>query len=458
MADDSWRKIPSVNKLRNSLLELFPHITPEFIVWFIQAFLFDLKKKNSQLDEAFSEAILIKALSNGLERMLKGSIEPLINGTGIVLHTGLGRAPLDNELIQSAAKILSGYLQLEFDLQSGGRGDRNFHNSELLRFLTGAEDHAIVNNNAAAVLLSLTTLGGAGSEAIVSRGQLVEIGGAFRIPDVMKQSGTVMIEVGTTNRTHLRDYRLAISPRTKMIFVAHTSNYQIQGFTAQPSLRELLRLAHQHGLPLVYDLGSGLLRNMSYENIRGEETVKELMAAGVDLCTFSGDKLLGGPQAGIIAGKREILTKIRSHPLMRAVRCDKVILTLFQQTILQYVQKDVPQILTHRLLSQTEADLQSKADEIFERIPEAIKKEITLENRPVEAGSGSAPLQQIASLSLSFPGYEARLLAERFRSQVRPPLIGYIHKERFYIDLRTILPQQIATVAAHIVHILEGVG
>ncbi|HDR04424.1 MAG TPA: L-seryl-tRNA(Sec) selenium transferase [Candidatus Marinimicrobia bacterium] len=457
MADHIWRKIPSVNILKEKLLEIFPNIIPEFAVWFIQEFLFDLKKgKNLSIKPDFSETDLVRALADAFRKIIHGTLEPVINGTGIVLHTGLGRAPLDEYLLNSAVNILKGYLLLEFDINSGARGERNFHNGHLLRFLTGAEDHAVVNNNAAAVLLSLCALGGDASETIVSRGQLVEIGGAFRIPDVMKQSGTIMVEVGTTNRTHLRDYRLAISPRTRIIFAAHSSNYCIQGFTAQPSLRELADLAHQHGLLLIYDLGSGMLKDLSAQNINGEHRVREVMEAGVDICTFSGDKLLGGPQAGIIAGKRIAMKKILAHPLMRAVRCDKVIFTLLQETLIQYVKNGAPMILTHRLLEQSTETLKSRGEAILSAIPTEFRENLDLLERFVEAGSGSAPLQQIPSMAIRFSGHDAKTIADRFRKDVQPPVIGYIHKDTYYIDLRAILPNQIQVLAAHITKILKG--
>lgn len=264
------------------------------------------------------------------------TLKPVINGSGIILHTNLGRAPYGEQLINDAVRTLKGYTNLEFDLETGMRGERNSHARELIKYLTSAEDAVVVNNNAAAVILILSAFGN-GRETIVSRGELVEVGGSFRIPDVMKASGSIMREVGTTNKTRLSDYAEAMNENTAILFKAHKSNYVISGFTEEVALKDMARLAKENGLISVYDIGSGLLRKTDCHELDGEPTVKEALEAGADLVCFSGDKLLGGAQAGIIAGRKDLIAVLKRHPLMRALRVCKMTLALLETACSYYL-------------------------------------------------------------------------------------------------------------------------
>ncbi len=281
-------------------------------------------------------AVLVDEARLWLEQFLAPTLQPVINGTGVIVHTNLGRAPLSDAARQAIDAAAKGYSTLEYDLAAGQRGSRTVHAEQLLTRLTDAEAGLVVNNNAAAVLLMLTALC-QGKEVIISRGQLVEIGGGFRIPDVMAQSGAKLVEVGTTNRTHLRDYTNAITENTAALLVAHHSNYKIIGFTSEPTLAELAELAHEHNLLLLYDQGSGALLDSSPYGLEPEPTVLDGLAAGADLVAFSGDKLLGGPQAGLLVGRQAIIAQLKQHPLARAVRADKLCLAGLAATLTHYL-------------------------------------------------------------------------------------------------------------------------
>ncbi|MBN1560806.1 L-seryl-tRNA(Sec) selenium transferase [candidate division KSB1 bacterium] len=385
-----------------------------------------------------------------LESDFAPSLQPVINATGIVLHTGLGRAPLAEAAQKNVQSIMAGYANIELEMTSGKRGERVDHVRALLTELTGAQDALLVNNNAAAVLLALNTLA-CGREAIISRGQLVEIGGSFRIPDVMEKSGVIMREVGTTNKTRLSDYANAINEKTAAIVVAHTSNYRILGFTANVDLPDIVTLAHQHHIPVLHDLGAGVLLDFREFGLPYEPLVQDSIAAGVDVITFSGDKVLGGPQAGLIVGSKELLTRIHQNPIMRAVRCDKLIYAAMEATLKIYFKTSL--LREHpvlKMVAESAGAVKKRAAEIMEKLAPAIAQRFDIRIEPCEGqfGSGALPLEKLPGFALVLtPGTTADELAQRLRSG-RTPVVGYIQDNRVWLDCRTILAEEVGEVVA----------
>lgn len=380
-------------------------------------------------------------------------IKNIINGTGIILHTGLGRAPISGKHLERLSRRLSGYVNLEYDLPANQRGERNDHVGPVLAALAGAEAGLVVNNNAAAVWLTLNTLA-AGQEIIISRGQQVEIGGSFRIPDVIDKSQAVMREVGTTNRTHLRDYREAIGDKTGAILWAHTSNYRIAGFTAAVSLAELVSLGAEFNLPVIADLGSGALIDFADYGLPHELTIAQVMEQGVDVATFSGDKLLGGPQSGLIVGQSRLIRRIHQNPVYRAVRCDKLIISLLEDVLGTYGNEEpVLTNLTLELLTTGREILRSRGEDILAALPAGKQEELglVLVESEVEAGSGSLPTATIPSIALRFkpPSISATRLARALRTG-GDPVVGYLRDQQFFIDLKAVLPTQITRLVAAI--------
>ena len=375
----------------------------------------------------------------------KCNLKQVINGTGIILHTGLGRAPLSKKLIEKAMKEIGPYSNLELDISSGKRGERNHHVADLLKSLTNAEAAVVVNNNAAAVLLMLNALA-EGKEVLISRGEQVEIGGSFRIPDVIRKSGCIMVEVGTTNKTHLKDYESAITSETGSILVAHTSNYKVMGFTQSVELNDLSALAKRKKIPLILDLGSGAIADFKKLGLPYESVVKSYISAGVDVVSFSGDKLLGGPQAGIICGKTKFIKKIHKNPLYRALRCDKLNFALLEGTLRSYIsaEKFTPANLTLELFQRSRTDLMKIGNKLLNKLNAKVRSGygISLIETEVEAGSGSLPLEKIPSVAFSFKGgLKATELSRRFRNATTP-LLGYIKGNNFHIDLKAIPKEQ----------------
>lgn len=389
--------------------------------------------------------IAVGTLPDAVERMVRRtmrmSLRQVINATGVILHTNLGRAPLAEAALDHAREAAISYSNLEFDLDTGQRGKRDVHTQRLFAQLFGAEVSSIVvNNNAAAVLLALNSLA-EGGEVLVSRGELVEIGGSFRIPDVMSKSGATLREVGTTNRTRLSDYERAISERTKLILRVHRSNFQIVGFTEQPSLSELVGLARERGLQVMEDLGSGALFDLSLAGVSGEPGVRESLAAGVDVVTYSGDKLLGGPQAGILSGKPQSIALMRSNPLFRALRVDKLTYAALEATLLAYVREDYEAIPALRMMRLSAEDIGERAKKIVRSLPKGYRAEI-LDGDSV-IGGGAAPGATLKSrvLVLSLEDLSADELSSRLRHS-DPPVITRVEEERVVLDLRTVFPQQ----------------
>jgi len=375
------------------------------------------------------------------------SLRRVINATGIVIHTNLGRSVLADSALKAVITASQGYSNLEYDVAAGERGHRGDHIEALICELTGAEAALVVNNNAAAVLLTLAALA-AGKKTIVSRGQLVEIGGSFRIPDVMAASGTVMVEVGTTNKTHLSDYARAIGERTGLLFKAHTSNYQLVGFTEEVSLVDLVTLGAEQGVPVVEDLGSGVLLDLSAYGLPAEPTVQASLATGTDVVTFSGDKLLGGPQAGIICGKRATLARLRSHPLMRALRLDKMTLAALEATLRLYRDPSmtVATIPTLRALTMTSKQCRQQAERLASELREAADEgglcsalSIEVYNEMSLAGGGSLPGTEIPTtvVALACEGVSAAMLEQKLRL-LPVPVVARVHEERLLFDVRTL--------------------
>ncbi|CNJ46578.1 L-seryl-tRNA(Sec) selenium transferase [Yersinia enterocolitica] len=371
------------------------------------------------------------------------ALKPVFNLSGTALHTNLGRAPLAESAIAAVTDAMRGAVTLEYSLSGAGRGHRDRAVADLLCELTGAEDACIVNNNAAAVFLMLTVMA-AGKQVVVSRGELVEIGGAFRIPDVMRQAGCELVEVGTTNRTHLKDYRQAISEHTGLLMKVHTSNYSIEGFTASVAEQQLAALGHEFAIPTATDLGSGSLVDMTRYGLPAEPMPQQLIAAGVDLVTFSGDKLLGGPQAGIILGKKQWIDQLQQHPLKRVLRADKMTLAALDATLRLYQQPDrLTELLpTMRLLTRPAQDIAKSAQRVLAALNSSYGAEFTL---AVEAcwsqiGSGSLPVDRLPSWAVTFTPKEGRgsaleALTARWRGLAKP-IIGRVADGRLWLDLR----------------------
>jgi len=409
----------------------------------------------SQLDAvrskiASGDAVLPDFQSEAFEQFLRCellgqreiSIRPVINATGIVIHTNLGRAPLAPEAIAAMESVAKGYSNLEYELSSGRRGSRNAHVESLLTALTGAEAAVVVNNCAAAVNLALKTFATDG-EVLVSRGELIEIGGSFRMPDVIAQSGAIMREIGTTNRTTIADYAREISDRTRVLLTSHPSNYRVVGFTAKPSLAEVVRLAHAHDCLCIQDLGSGTLVDLSAIGLEAEPTVGQCIESGADLVMFSGDKLLGGPQAGIICGRRDLVDTLKRHPLLRAMRIDKLSLAALAATLRLYQPPHDPfgKIPVLRMLALDEAAIEPRARAVAKRMSQYHSIDAHAESGVSFAGGGSLPMNEIRTIviRLRVAGIEAHDLAAKLRDST-PAVVGRIKDDDLLIDLRTVDP------------------
>ena len=399
---------------------------------------------------------MVTAIKQRAESQWRSWPRPVINATGVVLHTNLGRAPLSQDALEAVARASGSYSDLEMDIESGRRGSRHGYVSGMICRLTGAEAALVINNNASAVLLGLTAVAG-GREVIVSRGEAVEIGGGFRVPDVMHQSGATLVDVGTTNRTYVRDYEAAISERTGAILVAHTSNFRVSGFTASPAMRELVELGRSRAVPVLHDLGSGCLMDTAPFGLAHEPTPQESIAAGVSLVFFSGDKLLGGPQAGIVVGEAALVEWLSRHPLARAVRPDKLCLAALSATLLHYVSDEaIQKVPVWRMIALPPEEIESRAHRWEAALGEAASVVAGLS----AIGGGSLPGETLPTSLLSLdagglPGGAASL-AEAMR-RGKPPVVARIENEHVLLDPRTVSAEEEEPLLSVVRDALDGV-
>jgi len=443
--NDLLKQIPKVDKIINGddFSELRSRYDNSILVSIIQEQLeivrkgiIDGKIKKIQPD-------LTGTIVSFVQDKLKPFTKRVVNGTGIVMNTGLGRAPLSEKAVERAHEILSGYCSLEVDIRSGKRGRREDKISELVSLITGAEAATVVNNNAAAVMICINTLSNR-KEAVISRGELVEIGGSFRMPDIIKKSGAKMIEVGSTNKTKLSDYSNAVNKKTGTLLKVHTSNYRINGFSEEVSLNDLSVLAKSNDIPLYYDLGGGVFSDLSRYELPHEPTVSEAIMDGADLFSFSGDKVLGGPQCGIIAGRKDLVEKVKKNPLMRVLRTDKIRLALLEETLKYFLTRDPLETghLTLKLLSEKRDVLKLRAENLAEIIRSTVPQnwKIAVEDVYDQAGSGAMPTEKLegAAVTIVPEGISLTRFSELMRTISGVPVFGYIDNDKYYLSLRTI--------------------
>ncbi len=452
------RRIPPVDELlgRPRLQQLLGRVDRAAVVEIARGVLADLRTFIARDPEAAAAALdpvhLEKRIAGEVERSLEFSLRPVINATGVILHTNLGRAPLAAAVAERIRQTATQYSNLEYDLSAGARGRRDVHTARLLARLGGAEAAIVVNNNAAAVFLVLNTLA-KGGEVIVSRGELIEIGDAFRIPDIMAESGAVLREVGTTNRTRLADYERAVSERTRLLLRVHPSNFRIVGFTARPSLEELVELGRRTGLPVFEDLGSGCLADLAAYGLE-EPVAGASLAAGVSVVAFSGDKLLGGPQAGIIAGKAELIERIRRNPLFRALRVDKLTIAALEVTLSACWRGAWEEIPALRMIRMPVEEIRRRAEAFVQRLrPQVSGGEVEIEIREGQSviGGGSTPAEHLPTqvICVASVRHSATQLEARLRQPASGlPVLARIEEERLVVDLRTVFPEQEALLAA----------
>ena len=459
---DPRRTLPSVSALleRDAIRALLEQAPRSVVVDAVRATI-DGARTGSGVPR--NDAEWAAAITAALGRAQRPSLRRVVNATGVVLHTNLGRAPLAQVAVEAIARTAAGYTNLEYDVDSGSRGSRYAHCVSLLRELTSAEDALVVNNNAAALVLALNTLA-VGKGALISRGELVEIGGSFRIPDIMERSGARLVEVGTTNRTHASDYEDALRGDggaagaagavgvVGVVLKVHRSNFAMEGFVAEVDARALAALATSHGVPLVHDLGSGLLIPLDDMGLSGEPTASDAVRGGAALVTMSGDKLLGGPQAGIVIGKREVVQRLRENPLLRALRVDKLTIAALEATLMLYREREraVREIPILAMLSRTLGELRARGEALRARlgnVPEVVESHASV-------GGGAFPNTRIPSIALAFAN-DARALEERLRFG-EPAVIGRMADGRLLLDLRTVPPNEDQLLVAAVLAALNS--
>lgn len=450
--------IPKVDEIldKDEIKELLKDIPRKTVLDSIRLLIDELRDniKGKKLDEkGILEEIknIPEKIANKAEEKNAYKLKRVINATGVVIHTNLGRSLINEKIMDNIKDIAINYSNLEYDLATGSRGSRYSHLEEIICEITGGEAAMVVNNNAAAVMLVLSSMA-KGKEVIVSRGELIEIGGSFRIPDVMEQSGASLVEVGTTNKTHLWDFENAINENTGALLKVHTSNYRVLGFTSNVDSSELFALKEKYNIPLIDDLGSGVLVDLSKYGIEYEPTVQESLKKGVDIVTFSGDKLLGGPQVGIIVGKREYIEKMKRNPLTRAFRVDKFTISALEATLRYYLDEGVAaiEIPTLAMLSMGKDEIERKAIELKSKIIDIIKDDnfkIDIEDSFSEVGGGSLPLEKLPTKCIVLT--LENLSTQEFENNLRKfniPIITRLYKDKIYMDLRTIKEEEYNTV------------
>lgn len=453
------RNIPSVDEIiRNQVvIELFEEFPRTMILNAVKLILDERRKEilnpvsSDQVNLDKVKMVNKQEIIQKISLMKELSLKRVINATGIILHTNIGRAPLSEEAVNAVLEAAKYYSNLEYDISTGKRGKRYTHVKSLLQDITGAESGIIVNNNAAAVLLCLSTFA-KGSEVIISRGELIEIGGSFRIPEIMEQSGAILVEVGSTNRTHIEDYKNAITERTKMILKVHTSNYRVVGFTSEVGLDELNKLAKDHNLPLLLDMGSGNFMPAEELGLKDEPTVQDEVLNGADIVTFSGDKLLGGPQAGIIVGKNEYINRLEKSPLNRALRIDKLTLAALEATLKAYVLSGeaASKIPVIKMLKMSEDELKNRADHIVRTVKkQGSVFELSVCKDSSQVGGGAYPLHDIPTYVVSLDSSPVSVNSfETMLRSLNPPVIARIKNNRVLFDMRTLLDDEINILPA----------
>ena len=458
MKNQHLRDIPQIQRLletaaARALFELYSRYeTVSAIRLCLDSVREQLRNNNKFTLPDFTSDEFFEDIRDEILRNRERSLKLVVNATGIVLHTNLGRAPIAEETIDAIKEIALGYSNLEFNLDTGKRGSRYMHIEGILKKITGAEAAVVVNNCAAAVLVSLNTLA-KDKEVIVSRGELIEIGGGFRMPDVIAATGAIMKEVGTTNKTRLSDYEQAINDNTKVILSNHCSNYQVVGFTESPDIKDLVKLAHSKGLCMVQDLGSGALLDLSEFGIKNERSVQRFIEDGVDIVMFSGDKLLGGPQAGIIIGKTETIAAIKKNPLLRALRIDKLSLAALEATLGLYLvpESAVQHIPILKMMSEDPASIKKRTNTLLKFIQKQEALKAWIEDGTSYVGGGSAPMNELPTsiIKIESENYTAEKIAGKLRNH-RPAIIGRISDNAFVIDLRTVFPEQLKHIRSAI--------
>ena len=448
---DTRRELPSVNALLQiaAVRDLLDHHPRRVVLDAVRRSI-DAARERGGLQRTEQE--WAKSIATAVEESSRPSLRRVINATGVVLHTNLGRAPLAESAIRAIEETARGFSNLEYDLDSGKRGSRYMHCVELLRQLTGADDALVVNNCAAAMVLTLNALANK-KEVLVSRGELVEIGGSFRIPDIMARSGARLVEVGTTNRTHDDDYRRAITPKTGAIVKVHRSNFAIEGFTSDVSVEKLVFIAAEHGLPVIHDLGSGLMIALDEFGLSGEPTAQTAVKSGATLVLMSGDKLLGGPQAGIILGDAPTIGRLRKNPFTRAMRVDKLTLAALEATLRLYLDRSraLAEIPALAMLTASPDSLQQRAQSLAERLAAAgVRAEVVISQASV--GGGAFPTAKIESRAVAISGDPQR--DEQSLRRGDPPVVGHIEADRLLLDLRSVLAAEDAMLATAVIRAL----
>ncbi len=436
------RQIPSIEGILQSegLQNYISLLSRPLVTQVIRRIVEGIRKEISKKGSVFSEEQILTKVQEELEVLSSSTLKAVINGTGVIIHTNLGRAPISGEVLKHITEVSTNYSSLEYDLKKGRRGERTGFLEKLLCELSGSEAALVVNNNAAAVFLILSGLA-KGKEVIISRGELVQIGGGFKIPEILAESGAMMKEVGTTNRTSLSDYQRAINRNTKVLLKVHKSNFWMSGFVEEVSVDELATLGRKHRLITVEDLGSGAVPFTENFGLGHEPRITEGISLGADLVCFSGDKLLGGPQAGIILGRKKYIDQLRKNPLYRALRVDKMVIAGLEQVILSYLKKEEEKIPAWRLISTSLDVLRKRGEEISAKL-NAYGISVSLKDSKSTVGGGSLPGETLPTIALSLDSQTPpESLAEKFRS-LDFPIIGRIEKNRFVLDIRTIFPEQ----------------